>query len=66
LAAAGETTSVIAFEGEIMTGLVSVRVFVSVTERYDEVEFLNWKKRPASVVEVVDGVVMDANPEFVR
>jgi hypothetical protein len=66
LAAAGETTRVIAFEGEIMTGLVSVKVFVSVTDKYEEVEFLNWKKRPASAVDVEDGVVIDEKAEFTR
>jgi hypothetical protein len=65
LAAAGETTNVIALEGGITTGLVSVRVFVRVTDKYEEVEFLNWKKRPASAVEVADGVVMDEKAEFV-
>ena len=65
MAAAGETTRVIAFDGAILTGLVRVKVFVSVTVRNDEVEFLNWKKRPASAVEVEDGVVIDEKAEFV-
>ena len=65
LLAAGETTSVIAFDGGMMTGLAMVTLFAIVTLRYEEVAFLNWKKVPPCAVEVVLGFVIVLNPEFV-
>jgi hypothetical protein len=65
LFAAGETTSVTALDGGIMTGLGIVIVFAMVTLRYDEVAFLNWKKVPPCAVDVVLGFVIVLNPEFV-
>ena len=61
----GEMTSVTAFDGGMITGLVIVTVFAIVTLRKDEVAFLNWKNVPPCVVEVVLGFVMVLKPEFV-
>jgi uncharacterized integral membrane protein len=65
LFAAGETTSVTALEGGMMTGLAIVTVFAIVMLREVEVAFLNWKKVPPCVVVVVLGFVIVLNPEFV-
>jgi hypothetical protein len=65
LLAAGETTSVTAFEGGMITGLAMVTLFAMVTLRDDEVAFLNWKNVPPCVVTVVLGFVIVLNPEFV-
>jgi len=62
----GETTRVTAFEGGMITGLAMVTVFAIVMLRKDDVEFLNWKKVPPSVVEVTLGFVIVLNPGFVR
>jgi hypothetical protein len=66
LALLGETTKVIAFEGEIDTGLVIPTVPVIVTLKKEDVEFLSWKKVPPLEVERDDGIVTLLNPEFVR
>lgn len=65
MAETGETTSVIALEGAMLIGLVRLSVFVSVTLKKDDVEFLNCQKVPPVVVTVVAGVTMLENPEFV-
>jgi hypothetical protein len=61
----GETTSVIALDGGMTTGLAIVTVLAIVTLRYDEVAFLNWKKVPPCDVEVVLGFVIVVKPGFV-
>jgi hypothetical protein len=63
----GETTKVIALEGDIVTGLVRVNVFVRVTLKYVEVEFLNCQNVPpcAVVTAAVAGVTILLNAEFV-
>jgi hypothetical protein len=38
----GETTSVMALDGEMETGLRMVKVSLNVTDKNDEVEFLSW------------------------
>ena len=63
----GETTSVIAFDGDILTGLVRDNVFVRVTLKKDDVEFLNCQNVPplAVVIAAVAGVTILLNPELV-
>ena len=65
MAETGETTSVIAFEGAMLIGLVRASVFVRVTLKKDDVEFLNCQNVPPFVVAVVAGVTMLEKAEFV-
>jgi len=66
LEAFGETTKVIAFDGVIAMGLVTLTVPVMVTLRAAVVEFLSWKKVPPFEVARTEGMVILLNPEFVR
>ena len=57
----------IAFEGEMVTGLVIPMVPVTLMFRKELVEFLNWKKVPPKAdVKAVVGKLILLNPEFVR
>jgi hypothetical protein len=58
---------VIALEGDMLTGLTRFNVFVRVTLKNDDVEFLNCQNVPprAVVIAAVAGVVILLNAEFV-